>query len=347
MRLIKEKKKKNSDIESEYPESVENVFASRRHLRSIKSFEKSKSSIMHYAMFFATIAIITLYFWMPESKVKSIHIEGNYYLPEDYIQTVSGVDTKDIYYLTFPLLLEKKLQNDPMIEDAEVSYVKNNVIHIQIKEKRPVGYRYDENPIVLLSDNTQAQLKPEYLDLIADVPLIKGFTDADQTRLLSKALASVESSAIANISEISQYALPYDDQALKVLMRNGGYYLGSYHNLDKLDFYDLIYKAVSDKSKCISASDSLNVAYTMTCPWNEEKDTKEFWTDEAGAVRTNSYGDQIEKHYYVDETGNDALDENGNRIAIPIDDSGNEVPDEEFIGHYNAGYYATGQLVIP
>jgi len=61
----------------------------------------------------------------------------------------------------------------------------------------------------------------------------------------------------------------------------------------------------------------------------------------------NSYGDKVAKHYYTDSEGADALDSSGKKIAIPINDSGVEVPDAKFQEHYAAGYYATGSLVLP
>ena len=39
-----------------------------------------------------------------------------------------------------------------------------------------------------------------------------------------------------------------------------------------------------------------------------------------------------------------ALDENGNKIPIPVDENGNLLRDPDFILNYEAGYYSTGIL---
>ena len=66
-----------------------------------------------------------------------------------------------------------------------------------------------------------------------------------------------------------------------------------------------------------------------------------------GTYVTNKWGDRVVKHYYQDENGNYYLDKSGNWILIPIDSTGADDPDPDFLDHYLSGYYDTGTLVIP
>lgn len=308
--------------------------------------KKSKNRLFSISIFVAFFIVGILYFCTSVSRTNAVIIEGNHYLSDEYIKEISGISQNDIFYLNIPFIKEAKLTKDALIESADVKWNSPRTITITIKEKKVIGYRYDETAYILTSDNTKAELKSEYLDIIASVPLISGFQEEEQTRLLCKAFEDVEVSTIESISEITQYATSYDEEALKILMRNGSYYLGTYKNLDKLNQYYSIYSVMSDKSMCISADDSSNVAYTMVCPWNDASIT-EYWTDESGNIIENLYGDKVVKNYYTDSEGNTAMDANGNPIPIPIDENGTEVIDGNFISNYENGYYSSGTLVLP
>lgn len=311
-------------------------------------FVQSYKKLLKNALLLTVFILLGFYFFSSDSRVSAVVIEGNHYLDDSYIEEISGISSNSLFYLNIPFLKEMKIKNDPMIESADVSLLSGNVVSITVKEKKVIGYRYeDDKAVILLSDNTKAELKSEYLDIIASVPLINGFTESEQTRLLCKAFNDVDQNMIENISEITQYSLSYDDEAMKIQMRNGSYFIGNYQNLDKLNQYYAIYSKMNDKSQCISADENTNVAYTFVCPWNQSDSTTEYWTDENGNLLTNQYGDNIAKHYYTDSDGNAAVDANGNQIAIPIDSNGTEVIDPNFNRNYSSGYYSTGTFVLP
>ena len=345
--MLKRRKKVQKQEPSQYSETVEKVFATQRQATSRMTFEKRIPFLIKLGCFAGILVLIGLYLYLPFSRVQTVSVDNNKYLDDDYIVSVSGVKQNDVYYASLPFLIRYRLEKDPMVSSATVSWKDSGVIEISIKEKKPVGYRYEDEAMILLSDGSTISMGSNYVDLISEVPYITGFTEKEQTRLLCKSLGSLDRSIISSIAEIHQYSLGYEDEAMKILMRTGGYYIGTYQNLDKLAYYNDVYAAQPDHSYCISGFDSGNTAFSTKCPWNEAKDNVEYWTDESGNIVTNSYGDKVVKHYYVDSNGNKALDGAGNPIPIPIDASHNEVIDSDFISHYEAGYYATGVLVIP
>lgn len=303
--------------------------------------------LLKWGIRFSFLLLLIAYGFSSASRVKGVVINGTHYLDASYIEDVANIHEGSIFFCNIPFLKEMKLKKDPLIASASVKLTSNNVISITIQEKKAIGYRYEDTAEILLSDNTKAELKSAYLDIIASVPLIEGFTDKEQTRLLCKAFDAVDQNMIENIAQVTQYSLSYDDQAMQIQMRNGGYFLGNYQNLDKLNDYYEIYAKLNDKSQCISGDENANVAYSFVCPWNEADTVTEYWTNEDGSIKENQYGDKIAKHYYIDEDGNPATDASGNKIAIPIDENGSEVIDPNFNRNYAEGYYATGELVLP
>jgi len=335
------------DVIDDVPVGVQKLF-DERHYRAInRNVRKSQPALFKAAVLCGIILLSAVYFIMPNSRVSSVSVSGSSVLSAEYIKDLADVDSHSLYFLSFPFLVERRIEKDPLIENAEVSLEKDNTLKIEVTEKKILGYRYDEEPVILLTDGTSVPLKSEYLDLISKVPFVIGFLSENQTAKLCRCFKDVDEAIIRDISEISQYSLSYDAEAIRVLMRSGGYFMGNYYNIEVLNRYWDIYNHQKDKSQCIFADDSKTSAFSKVCPWNEEQVDKEYWKDEDGNIITNTYGDKVEKHYYLDEEGEFALDGAGRKIPVPISLQGFEVPDEKFLEHYAEGFYSTGELVIP
>ena len=331
----------------EVPEAVQKLFDERHHRRISSSFRAARNTVINRAMLCGAVLMIVMYALMPVSRIRNISVHGNRYLGDVYIRTAADVSEKSIFFLNLPILIEHRLENDPLIESADVSLHSSNMLDISVTEKKILGYRYDTEPVLLMADGSQVPLKSEYLDLIARVPLISGFEGEELTRMLVKAFSNVSASAIAQMSEVSQYDMGYDTQSIRVLMRTGGYFLAGYNSLVYINNYNELYSQMADKSQCVIVEDGFKAAYTKTCPWDEPVREVEYWLDAEGNKIMNSSGLPAEKHYYGLSDGAMAHDAAGNRIVIPINLRGDDEPDEMFEAHYYAGYYETGKLVIP
>ena len=333
--------------QQEIPTKVQDIFDKKKNKRITSNFRKSKNNLLNLGLIIATIVLIIRYNLLPVSKVKSISVSGNRYLPDEYIIDKSSVTNNDNYYLTIPFFVQNKINEIPLVSSSKVTLDSNNHIGIQVEEKKVIGYRYEEEPLIIFSDNTKTNLESEFLDIIAYIPIITGFTDEEQTRKLATAFKNIDTSIIEDMSEITQYDLGYDSQGICVLMRNGGYFIANYRSLPMINKYYDIYNYLIDKNQCIYADDSQETAYAKACPWNEKQMEHEYWTDENGEIIKNAYGDKAIIHYYRLQDGNFALDMNGEKIKIPLNEQGFEVEDEDFYENYENGYYATGTLQIP
>ena len=336
---------KNTD--TKIPDGVQSLFDERHDRRISREYTNARPRLFRIGILIAALLLLGLYFVIPDSRIKGVSFRGNQYLSDSYLKEMSGVRPGNLFYLPLPWVIEGHLKSDPFIADSKVTLRKGNIVEISVEENKIIGYRYDEDPVILFADNTTVPMKSEYLSIVAEVPLINGFFEEDQTRLLIKGFANVDKKIISEISEITQFDIGYDAEAIKVLMRNGSYFIASYRSLPLIDRYNDIYSHLEDRSLCIFADDNLNTAYAKACPWDEPETSFEYWRDEKGELIRNTYGDPAYKHYYTLEDDSYALDEKGNPIPIPLNDRGFEDKDKEFLEHYEAGYYKTGKLVIP
>lgn len=330
------------------PTGVDALFLKREIERDNARFKKSKRVLFIVAILLANLLVCLFYFTSSMSKVTTISVSGNQFLTKDYIRQYAKLDLNSRYYLIFSYRISSRLEQEPFIQQASVTMKEHGVVEINVVEKKPVGYRYEnETPMILFSDNTKTELTSDYLSVVARIPFMTGFETDEQTYLLTKAMNDVHLSLIEDIAEIHQYDLGYDQQAIQVQMRDGGFFFASYYSLDLINSYHEIYGKLKDKNTCLFADQGQRVVYAKVCPWLETVEPKDYWMDGSGNYILNKYGDKVLKHFYQDDKGNYYLDASGNWILIPIDEEGNQQPDDKFLEHYTAGYYATGQLVIP
>lgn len=338
----------NDPTELHPMEGVDSLFEERAAINDNRDFYRGWKKWFWFGIFSALGVIAILYGISPLSRVRTISIQGNDYLSSDYIRSVCGVNLNSLYYLQFPDGIAAKVKSDPLISDATVKMVQDNVIEITVTERQPFGYRYDDDqPVILCTDGTTTALTSSYMPLLSRIPFITGFDDAQQTHLLANAFTKLSASTISSISEVSQYSLSYDDEALEVRMADGGILFASYYTLSCLNEYDQFAAYLTNKSYCLYASEGGSVAYSAACPWDQETSSYDYWMKEDGTYITNRWGDRVVKHYYQDSDGNYYLDKSGNWILIPIDATGTDDPDPGFLDHYLAGYYDTGTLVMP
>ena len=324
---------------------VERILDNRRRRMDEKLFRSHQNRIAIRAVLVAVLCVVIVYFALPISHIQAIRITGSHFLSEQYILDTAAISENDRFYLTIPSLVRNRLESNPLIETAEVTMNDDQTVSIAVTESEMIGYRYIDKPEVVLKDGSVIALESAYLDLVAMIPLITGFEDGQKLAKLVSAFQNVDQEVIEDIAEIREYPLSYDPEAILVLMRTGGYFIGGYYTMQNINSYNEVYALQADKSKCLFSLESEGKVSSQTCPWNIVEE--EYWTDASGNYILNENGEKVVKHYYSDAAGNDALDSAGNKIAIPIDEKGNEVRDGDFLVHYEAGYYATGSLVIP
>ena len=330
------------------PKSVDTLFEERAAESDNETFAQIRRGIFLRAVFLSVLLLVLLYLFSPDSRVKAVAVQGNNYLTGPYIESLSGVSVNDLLFMQFPDVIAGKIKKDPMIADASVHILRNNLVEIVVTEKQPIGYRYDEEePTILFTDGSICSLKSEYMRILSRIPYITGFNEETQTHLLTTGFQSVNPEVIESIAEVIQYPLSYDDEAVEIRMRDGGVFFGNYFSLALINNYETISALMTNKDLCVYADNATTVAAARACPWDEVETVLEYWTDEDGNYIYNKWGDRAVKHYYSDNNGNFYLDENGNKILIPIDTYGQDQKDPDFLTHFFEGWYKNGYLEEP
>ncbi|MBQ1439976.1 MAG: FtsQ-type POTRA domain-containing protein [Solobacterium sp.] len=330
------------------PKSVDTLFEERAAESDNETFAQIRRGIFLRAVFLSVLLLVLLYLFSPDSRVKAVAVQGNNYLTGPYIESLSGVSVNDLLFMQFPDVIARKIKKDPMIADASVHILRNNLAEIVVTEKQPIGYRYDEEePTILFTDGSICSLKSEYMRILSRIPYITGFNEETQTHLLTTGFQSVNPEVIESIAEVIQYPLSYDDEAVEIRMRDGGVFFGNYFSLALINNYETISALMTNKDLCVYADNATTVAAARACPWDEVETVLEYWTDEDGNYIYNKWGDRAVKHYYSDNNGNFYLDENGNKILIPIDAYGQDQKDPDFLTHFFEGWYKNGYLEEP
>ena len=189
----------------------------------------------------AAAALILLYFLSDLSKVRSLKVEGNRFYSDEQIYEMADVGYETRYLLKPSFLMENALKGGSLIEDARVEKTLNGDIRIEVTEKQIIGYLVEENAYALLCGNGERiELQEDEIGSIVNYPLLNGFSD-EQLDSIAKAFDEVSDKVSADlierISEILPYETSFNQNMMKIVMRDGNTLYGSYDSVGLLQIY--------------------------------------------------------------------------------------------------------------
>lgn len=247
----------------------------RKNKKVATAYEKAKSLWCLVAVFLSLVIIGLIYFLSDASNIYHVTVEGNYYLKDEDVLALSGLDDQHKYLFTIPFIVEKRIKENSIIEDCHVTLLNNRLVKIEVKEKKIVGYALENGLYVLVMKNGERSgLNNTNLYLISKVPLIEGFNE-DELKQIQKYLGECDREVIDQISEIHNYpGLKY--QNLELVMVDGNFIFTSVYGLNILEkYYKIESSYVSERRQCYYFEDISGNAYTSACPWEEVEETAE------------------------------------------------------------------------
>ena len=244
---------------------------SRKNAKIISEFDKAKRFNFLLSIFLCLAIIATLYFISDISNIYRISVKGNYYLKDEDIIALSKLDTNDKYILSFPKIIEDRINKSPLIKSCKVNLLDGRLVQIVVDEYKIIGNTNENGQSVLVLENDDRYvLDKNNMYLIENVPLLEGFTN-EGLILIEKNLVDVDKKMINEISEIHYYPLEkYCDH--EIIMRDGNYVFSSVYGLERINYYyDVKASYITEKNVCYYIDDISKNAIMKACPWNESK----------------------------------------------------------------------------
>lgn len=223
----------------------------------------------------AVLVLIVLYFASDLSKVHSLSVQGNYYYSDAEIYARAGVSYETRYLLKPAFLMERSLKNDELIDSASVQKDLSGVVHIDVKEKLIVGYLLkDDRCYLLTSEGKQVEVSEDKRASVLRFPLLSGFSD-EQLHALAAAFDAVkeqvDEDVLSRISEILPYETSFNENMMRVVMRDGNTLYGSYEAAGVLQIYESVLAKLQGNNVCLYMDEENGAMSKIACSEFQQK----------------------------------------------------------------------------
>lgn len=212
--------------------------------------------------------LITLIYYFIKSPIKNISIKGNNLLTEEGIITDSKISYNDSIFKISTYKIEKNLEKNPLIKKAKIERRLNGTIIINIEENKILFLNALTKKLVL-SDEKEIDINNKYMGY----PVLVNYVPSEIYKELIKSLSKVNDSNYQMISEIEYSVDKYentviDDERFLLRMKDGNTIYVNLINIEKLNKYQEIYSALTDKGTLYLDSSSKNYVFKK---YSEEK----------------------------------------------------------------------------
>ncbi len=184
--------------------------------------------------------IIYFIYKITDHSINNIYVTGNYYLEDNDIIELAGLEK---YPSTFTILssnVENKLEDDKLILNANVSKEGLFTIHIDIKENKPLFYNINTNKTVL-KDGLEVDKK-------YDVPVLINYVPDDIYEKFIIEAATIDQEILTKISEIEYKPNEVDENLFYLTMKDGNYVYLTLNKFTNINQYlDIITKFPNQK----------------------------------------------------------------------------------------------------
>jgi len=205
--------------------------------------KKKKMKIRFDRLFiflFGVFLLCLIIFLIFNIKIKNIYVTGDFYLSEQEIIEISMLS----YYpssLKNPCSeIEKRLEENYMIVDANVYKNGLGEVHIEIIENRPLFY-YESISKTVHIDGTSS-------DYDTSVPVVMNYiTDSYYDAFIGQ-MKNLDLNILSRISEVKFVPTEADDNRFLLYMSDGNYVYINIDTFDKLNKYLTILESLPDEN---------------------------------------------------------------------------------------------------
>ena len=204
----------------------------------VKKRVKIKSIIIALILI---ILVVSLGYYVLNTKIKNIYVSGNTYLTEQEILDLSGIRDYPKRIKINKDIIKKNLINNPMIDDVSVKITLTNKVYINIKESKPLFFD-DYKKKYLLSNANYV----DNLDIVG-LPILISNLDEDVLSRFVKAFNKVDNDVLNKISEVSYTKTDLDKDRFLLYMNDQIYVYVTLTKIENLNKYNEIVKELDGK----------------------------------------------------------------------------------------------------
>ena len=241
-----------------------------RQIRAQRQRKMRKRRHIRNFFLLALLAGIVLYFVSDLSKVHSLSVRGNFFYSDEEIYARAGVSYETRYLLKPAFLMESGLQNDELIDSVEIQKDLSGVIHIEVKEKLIVGYLIKEDRYYLLtSEGNQVEVDEGQQASARRFPLLSGF---DEDQLSALACGIYCRYASLHSENARTYQTSFNENMMRVVMRDGNTLYGSYEAAGVLQIYESVLAKLQGNNVCLYMDEENGAMSKISCSEFQDED---------------------------------------------------------------------------
>ncbi|WP_084162994.1 cell division protein FtsQ/DivIB [Halobacillus kuroshimensis] len=189
-------------------------------LKQTRRKKANRRLILYLTILFFLIAAV-VYLQSPLSNVRNITVEGQYHVPAEEIQTLSGITTETNYWRMDTEELKEKVESHEEITFASIDRSFPNDVTIEVEEAERIGYVQSNGQYYVIMEDG-SRLDEETALPGGDAPVLAGFDKEMYLKEMSGELKELPPSVADLISEV--HWEPEDGNPYKIrLYMNDGY----------------------------------------------------------------------------------------------------------------------------
>lgn len=214
--------------------------------------QKANRSMVLYLSVFFLLLLTVIYFQSSLSDVKVIEIEGNRYLSDEEIVTVSRLSGETSFWGVNKQKIESEIMSLIQISDVSVSRKFPYTVIIDVQEYTRVAYLVTDGKFSPILESGKILAADTLVGFPTDAPLLMGWNNGSELAEMAAELSNLPEGLIHRISEI--YYTPEELDPLRItLYMNDGFKVSSTirHFSEKIAPYPAIVSELDPNNKGI------------------------------------------------------------------------------------------------
>lgn len=200
-----------------------NVITLEDRIPKLKNERKQKAnrSIIVYLSVFFFLLLSVIYFQSSLSDVKVIKIEGNRYLSDEEIVTVSRLSEETSFWGVNKQKIEADIVSLTQISDASVSREFPYTVIVEVQEYTRVAYLVADGKFSPILESGKILSADTLVGFPTDAPLLMGWSNGSELAEMAAELSNLPESLIHRISEIHFTPEELDPLRITLYMNDG------------------------------------------------------------------------------------------------------------------------------